>query len=85
MIICNSEVNEMQRYTKQQVNRLKLLRFDTLESLTARYGIILKAGFRDRDRVLKAKEKIDHIRQKYGRESQKTNSVKIIRKWREGR
>lgn len=72
----------MERHVKHKVDELKAIRFDTLESLERRYGIILKAGLRDRDRILRAKEKMDQIREKCGRGYRKLSGVEIIRKWR---
>ena len=72
----------MERNIKHGAKNLGIIKFDTLESLARRYGIILKAGFRDRDRILKAAEKIDSIRKKCGSGGSKLSAVEIIRKWR---
>ena len=71
----------MERNTKHK-EVLKTIKFDTLESLAKRYGIMLKAGFRNRDRILKAAEKMDFIRRRYGSEERKLTAVEIIRRWR---
>jgi len=70
-------------HIKQKAKGLEAIKFDTLESLAKRYGIVLKAGFRDRDRILKAAEKIDSIRERYGSGKRKLTSAEVIRKWRE--
>jgi len=70
------------RYHKHKAGEVKILKFDTLESLAKRYGIMIKAGFRDRDRILKAAGKIDSIRENFGSGKRTLTSAEIIRKWR---
>jgi len=66
-------------------HKMKIIEFDALEDLAKRYGIVLKADFADKTKSLKAKEKMDAIREKYGRGQRKLNSVALIRKWRDSR
>jgi len=72
-------------HMKQKLRNIGLIQFDTLDALAKRYGIILKAGFRDRDRISKALKTIDNIREKYGSGRRKTKAESIIRKWRDKR
>ncbi len=70
---------------KQKVKELKIIEFDALEDLAKRYGIVLKANFKDRASILRAKEKMDAIRERYGKGQRKLGSVALIRKFRDSR
>lgn len=74
----------MERHIKRKTEEFKEIKFDTLEGLAKRYRITLKSSFYDRTRILKAAEKMDALREKYG-SKYKIGSVKMIRKWRSAR
>ena len=76
----------MAKYFKHKLDNKGAIRFDTLETLAKRYGITLGSDFKDRNRALKASQKIDQIREKCGSNGgKKLNAVESIRKWRNSR
>lgn len=74
-----------ERSIKHKTGNSKTINFDTVENLAKRYGIVLKASLKDRDRILKAAARIDSLREKFGSGEKKSNAVKIIRRIRKER
>jgi hypothetical protein len=60
-------------------------KFDTIDKVKKRQGLLVGGKLRDQDRILAASEKMDAIRKRLSAKLPPSDSVEIIRKFRDSR
>lgn len=57
----------------------------TTKLLEKKFDILVGEKLRDKDRILRASQRIDSLRERLAKKIKHSNSVGLVRKWREQR